>query len=112
MHIPVPNNRLVAFTLVGALLTTVVAVGLAVPGLGFGLGTDSPDEAIGTENSASQQIATDAPEPNQDFTPAVQTQSSYEEHEEYEEKYEEDDHDEYEDEEHDEEYEDEEYDEE
>ena len=111
MRIPVPNNRLVAFTLVGALLTTVVAVGLAVPGLGFGLGADSPGEAIGTENAASQQIAADAPEPNQDFTPAVQTQSSYEEHQEHEEEYEEDEHDEYEDEEHEEEYEEDEHDE-
>ncbi|MEF8777402.1 MAG: hypothetical protein V5A36_00680 [Natronomonas sp.] len=111
MRIPVPNNRLVAFTLVGALLTTVVAVGLAAPGLGFGLGTDSPGEAVGTESGASEQIAADAPEPNQDFTPAVQTQSSYEEHEEYEEGYEDDDHDEYEDEEHEEGYEDDEHDE-
>lgn len=103
MHIPVPNNRLVAFTLVGALLTALVAGGLAFPGLGFGP-VESPNEAIGTETDVSQQVAADAPEPNQDFTPAVQTQSGYEEeHEEYE-----DDEEEYE-EEHEEEYEDDEY---
>lgn len=89
MRIPVPNNRLVAFTLAGALLTALVAGGLAFPGFG-----QSADPAR-DDTTGPQQVAVDAPTPNQDFTPAVQTQSGYDEehgeYEEYEEHEEEDD---------------------
>ncbi|WP_434531639.1 hypothetical protein ACODNH_20105 (plasmid) [Haloarcula sp. NS06] len=89
MRIPVPNNKLVAFTLAGALLTAIVAGGLAMPGVGLGqTGGQSGGQSdpSGTSASdASQQVAADTPTPNQEFTPAVQTQSGYEEeeHEEY-----------------------------
>ncbi|PAU81514.1 hypothetical protein CK500_14555 [Halorubrum salipaludis] len=83
MRIPVPNNRLVAFTLAGALLTTVVAGGLAFPGIGLG----QPADSVSDDTNGAQQVGADAPTPNQDFTPAVQTQSGYDEdrEEEYEE---------------------------
>ncbi|WP_276277335.1 hypothetical protein [Haloarcula regularis] len=40
--------------------------------------SDAPDA---TPSDASQQVAADAPTPNRDFTPAVQTQSGYEDEE-------------------------------
>lgn len=83
MRIPVPNNRLVAFTLAGALLTTVVAGGLAFPGVGLG----QPADSVSDDTNGPQQVGADAPTPNQDFTPAVQTQSGYDE--DHEEEYEE-----------------------
>lgn len=84
MRIPVPTNRLVAFTLVGALLTAVVAGGLAFPNA---VGSLSPTDELGRApfeklagnggsgagESAQQGAATQAPEPNENFTPAVQT---------------------------------------
>lgn len=87
MNIPIPKNRLVAFTLAGALLTMVVAGGLAVPGLGLTSPGDTASAATDTNGSATQQVAADTPTPNQNFSPAVQTQSGYEEgeHEEGEE---------------------------
>lgn len=95
MRLPVPRNRLVAVTLLGAVVTAVLAATLAAPG--FGLGTDRP-------GGATDAVAADAPTPNGNFTPAVQTQSggtgSYEEDEhegEYEE-HEREEHEEYEDE--------------
>lgn len=91
MRLPVPNNRLVAFTLVGALLTTLVAGGLAFPGLGLG----QPADQISDDTNGPQQAGADAPTPNQDFTPAVQTQSGYDE--DHEEEYEEHEAEEYED---------------
>jgi len=107
MRIPVPNNKLVAFTLAGALLTAVVAGGLALPGVGLGQADEQSDSPETSASDASQQVAADAPTPNQNFTPAVQTQSGYEgeEHEEYEEhegdeEHEEEYEEEYEDEEH------------
>lgn len=106
MRIPVPNNRLVAFTLAGGLLTMLVATGLAFPGL-VGL-TESASEAAGTDTDATQQVAADGPEPNQNFTPAVEEQSGYEE--EYDEHEEDDDEDEEHGDEDDEEHEEEEYD--
>jgi hypothetical protein len=86
MRIPVPNNKLVAFTLAGALLTTVVAGGLALPGGGLAQVGEQPDSPGTTASDASRQVAADAPTPNPDFTPTVQMQSGYEdeEHEEYE----------------------------
>jgi hypothetical protein len=87
MRIPIPNNKLVAFTLVGALLTAGIAGALAMPGGGLAQSGDQTSSASATASDASQQVAADAPTPNQNFTPEVQTQSGYEdeEHEEYEE---------------------------
>jgi len=86
VRIPVPKNKLVAFTLAGALLTTIVAGGLAIPGGGLTQAGEQADSPETSASDASQQVAADAPTPNQNFTPAVQTQSGYEdeEHEEYE----------------------------
>jgi len=96
MRVPVPNNELVAFTLVGALLTTVVAGALALSGGGLALAGEQPDSPGTTASDASQMVAADAPTPNQDFTPAVQTQSGYEdeEHGEYEENDDDEEHEE------------------
>ncbi|QGX93821.1 hypothetical protein EI982_02980 [Haloplanus rallus] len=107
MRLPVPNDRLVAFTLVGALLTTLVAGGLAFPGLGLG----QPSEPVGDDTSGSPQAGADAPTPNQGFTPAVRTQSGdVEDHESEEHEEEEHEGEEYEGEEYEgEEYEGEEY---
>jgi hypothetical protein len=97
MRLPVPNDRLVAFTLVGALLTTLVAGGLAFPGLGLG----QPSEPVGDDTSGSPQAGADAPTPNQGFTPAVRTQSGdVEDHEGEEHEEEEHEGEEYEGEEH------------
>ena len=97
MRVPVPTNRLVAFTLAGALLTAVVAGGLAFPGLVPGVSPDSPGDATSADTDATQRLAADAPEPNQDFTPDVQTQSSSAEHEEeeYEDEHDEEEHEEH-----------------
>jgi len=105
MRIPVPNNRLVALTLAGALLTAIVAGALAVPIDGLTQSGGQVDQSGSTDSDAPRQVASDAPTPNQDFTPAVQTQSGYEgeEHEEYEEREEYEEEDEEEDEEHEEE---------
>jgi hypothetical protein len=105
MRLPIPKNKLVAFTLAGALLTAVIAGGLAFPIPGVTAGDTAGDS--GTQSTGAPQSATDAPTPNQDFTPAVQTQTGYEgeEHQEYEED-DEGEHEERE-EEHDDEYEDE-----
>ena len=111
MRVPVPKNKLVAFTLVGALLTAGVAGALALPGGGLAQAGEQPNSPDTPASDASQQITADAPTPNQEFTPAVQTQSGYEdeEHEEYEEGDEdEDDEEEYEEEHEDEEHEEEE----
>ena len=91
-------------TLAGALLTMVVAGGLAFPGLGL---TSLSDGDTGI-TASDQQAAGDAPQPNESFTPAVQTGGDGKSGEGEDEEYEEN---EYEDEE-DEEYEDEEYEEE
>ena len=87
MRIPVPTNRLVSLTLAGAVLTSVVALALAAPGLGVGIDSLADDE--------NPTVASDAPTPNEDFTPAVQSgggeheDDEYDEHEEYEDEYEE-----------------------
>ncbi|WP_049935311.1 hypothetical protein [Haloplanus natans] len=101
MRVPVPTNKLVAFTLAGALLTVVVAGGLALPGGGLAQAGAQSDTPSPTASNASQQVAAGAPTPNRDFTPAVQTRSGYEEEEheedeEYEEDDEDDEHDEHE----------------
>jgi hypothetical protein len=94
MGVPVPKNKLVAFTLVGALLTAGIAGALALPSVGLAQVGEQTDQA-----------ASDAPTPNQNFTPAVQTQSGYEEDEEHEEYEEDEEHEEYEEDEEHEEYE-------
>jgi hypothetical protein len=99
MRIPIPNNRLVAFTLAGGLLTVLVATGLAFPGLAPGL-ADSTGEATEAGVDVTQQIPDGAPEPNQEFAPAVQTQSGYDEYEEDEHEEDEHEEDEHEDDEH------------
>jgi hypothetical protein len=78
MQIPVPNNKLVAFTLAGAILTTIVAGALAIPSGGLAQGGEQVDSGGTAASNASQQVGPDAPEPNQDFTPEVQDQSGYE----------------------------------
>ncbi|MFB6161715.1 MAG: hypothetical protein ABEJ61_11170 [Haloferacaceae archaeon] len=75
MRIPVPNDRLVEFTLAGALLTAVVAGALAVPGGGLARSGDRADPTGTTASDASQRLADDAPTPSRNFTPAVRTQS-------------------------------------
>jgi hypothetical protein len=87
MRLPLPKNRIVALTLVGALLTLVVAGALATPGV-----LPTPDEK-------SAPPRADAPTPNDSFTPAVSDggasdgdDDEYEEHEhEAEDEYEEHD---------------------
>ncbi|RXK48665.1 hypothetical protein [Halorientalis pallida] len=83
MRLPIPTNRLVAFTLAGALLTAVLAVALGAPVGGIA----SPDDpTTGDSTPANAQTTGDAPAPNENFTPAVQTGSGHdEEREEYEE---------------------------
>ena len=95
MRLPLPRNRLVQLTLVGAVLTTAIAAGLLVPGA---LGDQSPSDIGSSETT----LGPDAPTPNDQFTPATDSgDDGYNEHEEYED-------DEYEgDEEHDDEHEDE-----
>ncbi|AFO58955.1 MULTISPECIES: hypothetical protein [Natrinema] len=94
MRSPLPTNRLVSLTLAGAVVTAFVALALAAPGLGLGVDSLTDDE--------NPTVASDAPTPNEDFTPAVGTQGGgeheddeYEEHEEYEDEYEEYEEDEY-----------------
>lgn len=103
MRSPVPKNRLVTLTLLAALLTGALTVGLAYPTLLPGTDTiESPaagDQAIGvagaggaaptaTPGMAGDGTPTAAPEtptPNPNFTPAVKTTTpsghEYEEHE-------------------------------
>ncbi|MDS0477211.1 hypothetical protein [Natrinema sp. 1APR25-10V2] len=78
MRSPLPTNRLVSLTLAGAVLTAFVALALAAPGLGLGVDSLTDDE--------NPTVASDAPTPNEDFTPAVGTQGGGEhEDDEYEE---------------------------
>lgn len=81
MRLPIPKNKLVAFTLAGALLTAVIGGGLAFPIPGVTGGDTGSDS--GTQSTGAPQAAADVPTPNQDFTPAVQTRTGYE-GEEYE----------------------------
>ncbi|MFB6096530.1 MAG: hypothetical protein ABEJ74_03995 [Haloferacaceae archaeon] len=69
MRVPVPKTKLVAFTLVAALLTTVAAGALAVPGA---FGADGEPAAP----DGTPQVGADAPTPNPNFTPAVQQSGS------------------------------------
>jgi len=119
MRLPVPRNRLVTLSIVAALLTTVVTVGLANPTLftdaspadavtvgGGGVPvTPAADIAPSTGTATPPSTAADGqvagiPTPNPDFTPAVGTatpsggEREWGEHEEYE--HEEYEHEEYE----------------
>ncbi|WP_324761050.1 hypothetical protein [Haloarcula montana] len=87
MRVPVPKNKLVAFTLVGALLTAGIAGALALPGGGLAQTGEQSNSADTTASDPSQQAVSDAPTPNQEFTPAVQTQSGYEDEDHEEEEY-------------------------
>ena len=78
MRLPLPKNKLVAFTLAGALLTAVVAGGLAFPIPGVTGSADAGGDS-GTAPTDIAETPADAPTPNQDFTPAVQMQTGYEE---------------------------------
>lgn len=89
-RLPVPKNKILLFTLAGALLTSAVAVGLAYPELAGSTATETgPSSASGSETLD----AADVPEPNRSFTPQVANRryGEEEEHELYEERYEEDD---------------------
>jgi hypothetical protein len=85
MRLPLPRNRLVQLTLVGALLTTVVATGLLAPGV-FAFTSDAAVD--GTTDTA---LGPDAPTPNDQFTPATSGGDEYGE-EGYEEEYEDEEH--------------------
>jgi hypothetical protein len=85
MRLPVPSNRLVQLTLVGALLTVVVAAGLALP---------ADQTPIRDEQTTGGQVDANAPTPNQEFTPAVDNSGGHDEYEEYEDEYEDEDEDE------------------
>lgn len=89
MRSPIPKNRLVSLTLVGALLVAAVSMSLAFPGVLPGQ-TDNNGEKVGS-------LPSDAPTPNPNFTPAVQQSSGedHEEHEGYEDEHEEGEHEEY-----------------
>ena len=94
MRIPVPRNRLVALTLLGIALTGVLTVVLANPSV---LGDDRSEQQP-SASQASVGASGDVPTPNPNFTPAVQQQSAYEDHEEHEyEEHEDDDHERWED---------------
>lgn len=93
MNVPVPTNTIVALTLVGALLTGLVAGLLVVPIGGVFENGGNGETPVDSGANVSAQLSADAPTPNQGFTPAVQTQSRYEE--EYEDEHEEEYEDEY-----------------
>jgi hypothetical protein len=75
VRIPIPNNRLVALALVGAVLTAIVAGGLAFPIPGVTESGDTGDAPGAAASTAPPPSAADAPTPNPEFTPAVQEQS-------------------------------------
>jgi hypothetical protein len=88
VRLPVPKNRLVLFTLVGAVLTGAVAVGLAYPGAVSG------DETTTATTPQDGADSVDAPAPNESFTPQVSDTGYGEEYENEYEGYEEDEHEE------------------
>jgi len=92
MRIPVPRNRLVALTVLGMVLTGGLGLALASPSL-----LPGDDGPPAQPNASSASLGADAPTPNPDFTPAVQSQPAggddheeYEDHEYGEEEHEED----------------------
>ncbi len=79
MRLPLPRNRLVQLTLVGAVLTTAIAAGLLVPGA---FGDHSTPAGDGSDETT---LGPDAPTPNDRFTPATSGGDDDDgEHEEYE----------------------------
>jgi len=103
VRVPLPRNRLVALTLAGAVLTALVAAGLAFPVPGVTQAADSDSGPTDATPESGSQAAAPAPTPNADFTPAVQSgyeddeheadeefeerdDEAHEEHEEYEER--------------------------
>lgn len=86
MRNPLPKNRLVALALLGAVATAIVTLAVVIPGI---LGPD----LAGADETQSQPAA-DSPQPNEDFTPAVQTSGNggHEEHEDEEHEREEEGH--------------------
>lgn len=76
MRIPVPRNRLVTLTLIGFVLTGLLSVTLAAPGLIPG--SDGSDEAYRNDDL----LPSDAPQPNADFVPTVQDRGAdeYDDH--------------------------------
>ncbi len=95
MRLPIPKNKIVGLTLIGALLTVLLAVGLATPNLIQKQGQDKNTIDPAKTNSITLKQTSNPPKPNQNFTPTVQkqplTQKQYEEYEEYEEEREEED---------------------
>lgn len=80
MRLPLPKNRLVALTLFGVVATALVTAAVVTPGA---LG----DQTGGADTTTSPSA--DAPQPNQQFTPAVDDGGhgegdEYEHDEEYE----------------------------
>ena len=98
MKVPVPTNKLVAFTLLGAILTGVIAIGLGAPNLGLPTATDGTH----SDTSGSNTGVVDAPVQGQNPARSVSVPSeltdddhekhpAYEEHSKYEdERFEED----------------------
>jgi hypothetical protein len=87
MRLPLPRNRLVALTLLGAVLTALVAAGLVLAG-----DPVSQNDPVSVDRSA---LAGDSPTPNPSFTPAVSSGGQYEEEhdeEEHDEEEHEDEH--------------------
>jgi|GEM_PF-3031361 len=62
MRVPVPQNRLVALALLGAVLSSVVAVGLAYPNAASGVTATFGDDA-GHTVGATQDVVPVANEP-------------------------------------------------
>ncbi|MDY6775411.1 MAG: hypothetical protein SV253_04950 [Halobacteria archaeon] len=98
MRVPVPKNSLVVMALIGAVLTGGIAYGLATTdsaNTGANAGqTVSQDSEI--SNGTVTKLSSNAPTPNQNFTPNVKQQTGYSEEyeEEYDEKYEEEEYEE------------------
>lgn len=78
MRLPVPNNKLVAFTLAGALLTGIIAGALAAPTGPLMQSREPAGQSGAAAADTPQPVAADAPTPNPNLTPAVQAQSGYE----------------------------------
>lgn len=93
MRIPLPKNTLVALTLVGGILVAALSITLAVPGAVPGM--------AGDDTGNSDTLSSDAPTPNENFTPMVDNRGGGEyEDDEHEEEEHDDDDDDHEEEEH------------
>ena len=67
MRLPIPKNKLVAFTLAGALLTAVIGGGVALPSPGVS-GGDTRDDA-GTPSTGAPPAAARVPTPDPGYAP-------------------------------------------